>query len=87
MNIRVRSIKPFKIVWWWIDTDSFMNGNIFILEFITDIQNPGSESMHSRDSNVYSEGFIVCHWTIGLTKINTLNMRTHMCTVTRNKCT
>ena len=46
------------------------------MEFINDIQNPGSESIHIHNSNVDSEEFSMCHWTVGLIKINTLNMRT-----------
>ena len=41
------------------------------MECITDIQNPVSESMHSRYINVDSEGVIMCHWTVGL--INMIN--------------
>ena len=37
---------------------------MFILEFITDIQNPGSESMHSRDRNAYSEGVSMYHGNV-----------------------
>ena len=55
-NIGVRYLKPVYIIGWWTDTYSFMNGNICVLKFITDVQNPGSESMYSRDSNVYYEG-------------------------------
>ena len=58
-----------------------MNGNICILECITDIQNPGSESMHSHNRNVDSEGFIMCYKTVGTIKINILNLRTTICTV------
>ena len=42
--------------------DYFMNGKFFILEWITDIQNTGSEYMHICDRNVDSEGLIMCHW-------------------------
>ena len=52
------------------------------MEFNSDIQNTISESMHSRDINVDSEGVIMFHWTVGLIKINTLNLRTPIYTVT-----
>ena len=62
-----------------------MNGDICILEFITDIQNTGSGSMNIRDSNVDSEGISMNHCTVGLIKPNSLNMRTPICTVVCNK--
>ena len=46
------------------------------------LQDPGSESMHSRDRNVDSEEVRMSHRTIGLIKINTLNLRTPICTLT-----
>ena len=73
--------KPFQIMGWWTDIDSLINGNIFILECITDNQNHGSESMHSRDRNVDYEGVSMCHWNVGLIKTNTLNLRNPVCTV------
>ena len=84
-NIWVRYFKPVYIIGWWNDTESFINGNIFILEHITVIQNIGSESMHSRDINIGSEGFIMCHWTVVLIKINTLNLITPIRKVACNK--
>ena len=62
-----------------------MNGNICIIELISDIQNPGSESMHICDSNVDYEGFGMCHRTVGVIKINNLNLRTHIFKVVSNK--
>ena len=55
-NIGVKISKTVQIIGWWTDIDYFMNGNIFILEIITEIQNSGSESIHSRYSNVDVEG-------------------------------
>ena len=83
-KIGVVFFKPDHIIGWWRDTDSFMNMYMCILESITDIYNPGSEYMHIRDSNVYSEGVSMCHRTIVLTKIKTLNMKTPICTVACN---
>ena len=57
-------------------------GTFLILKYITDIQNPGSESMHICNSNVDSEGVRMCHWTVWLIKTNTLNLRTLIFTVT-----
>ena len=57
------------------------------MDWINDIQNTGSESMHIRNSNVDSEGVSMCHWTLGLIKINTLNIMTPIFTVVCNKCT
>ena len=57
------------------------------MECITDIQNPVSESMHSRYINVDSEGVIMCHWTVGMIKTNTLNLRTPIFTVVCDKST
>ena len=54
---------------------------MFVMRCITDIQNTGSESMHSRDRNVGSEGVSMCHCTVGMIKTNTLNLRTPICTV------
>ena len=62
-----------------------MNGRIFITEYISDIQNTGSESMHSRDRNFESEGVRMCHWTVVMIKINTLDMRDLIFTVECNK--
>ena len=59
----------------WTDTDSFMNGKNFILGIINDTQNHGSDSMHIRNRNIYSEGFVMCHTTVILIKTNTLNLR------------
>ena len=75
----VRYLKKVYIIGCWTDTDYFMNGNIFILKLITDIQNPGSESMHIWDSNVGSEWVSMFHWTVGLIKINALNLITTTC--------
>ena len=41
--------------------------------------------MHSHDRNVDSELVSMCHWTVGLIKINTLTMRTPICTVACNE--
>ena len=68
MNFGVRYFKPVQIKGWWTDKDSFMNGNICILEWITYIQNPGSESMYRRDSNVDYEEISMCHWAVELIK-------------------
>ena len=75
----------FSIIGWWNDTDSSMNGDICIMEWITDIHNPSNKSMHSFNRNVDSEGFSMCHWTIVMIKINTLNLRTTIYTVIYNK--
>ena len=72
-------------MWWWTYTDSFICGKILIMECIACIQNTGSDSMYSRNINVYYEGFRMCHWTVGLIKINTFNMITPICTVACNK--
>ena len=40
--------------------------------------------MHSRDSNVDPERVRMCHWVVGLIKINTLIMGTPIFTVARN---
>ena len=85
MNIVLRFSKPVYIIGWWNVTDSFMNENICILECLTYIQNTGSESMHICNSNVDSEGVIMCHWIVGRIKVNTLNLRTPICTVECNK--
>ena len=53
---------------WWTDTDSLMNRKCFILELMNDIKNPGSESMHIHNKNVYYEGLRMCHWNLGLKK-------------------
>ena len=74
--------KPVHIIGCYTDIESFIDGNICIMEFNSDIQNTISESMHSRDINVDSEGVIMFHWTVGLIKINTLNLRTPIYTVT-----
>ena len=80
-NIGVRYFKPVQIIGWWNKKDSFTNANICIMEIINDIQNPVRKSMHIHNSNVYYEGFRMRHGTIGLIKINTLNMRTLIYTV------
>ena len=86
-NIGVIFFKPVYIIGWWTDTNSFINVHICILECIIDIQNPGSESIHIRDSNVYNEVFRMCHWTVVLIKINALNLRNPIFTVACNFCT
>ena len=68
MNIGVKSLKPVFIIGWWADTEYLMNGNTYILKCITDIQNPGSECMKIRDTDVGSGGVSMCHWTVGLIK-------------------
>ena len=80
-NIGVRSLKTIYIICWWIDIDPLIHGKCFILKFIAGIQNTGSDSMRSCYSNVDSEGVSMCHWTVLLIKINTLNMRTPNFTV------
>ena len=80
-DIGLRIFKPVQIIRWWTDTDSFINGKMFILEIITDIQNPGS----IRYSNIYSGGVRICHGTVGLIKINYFNLRNTLCTVTCKK--
>ena len=87
INIGVSFFKPVYIIGWCTDTEYFINGNIFILGWITDIQNPCSESMHSRIRNVRSEGVKLCHWTVELIKFNTLTLRTNFCTVGCKKIT
>ena len=81
MNIGVIYFKQLYIIGWRTDIDSIMNGNIFILKCINDIQNPGSESMHIRNRNVDYEEVRICHWTIGLIKIDKLNLITPIFTV------
>ena len=76
---------PVYILGWWTDTDSFINGNICIMGWITDIPNPGSDYMHICNRNVYSEWVSMCHWTELLITINTLNIITPTSTVTWNK--
>ena len=46
--------KHVHIILWWDDIDPFVNGEIFILGIITDIQNPVRESMHICNSNADS---------------------------------
>ena len=87
MKIGVRCFKPVHITGSWNYIDSFINVNIYILRFITDIQNYGSESMHICDRNVDYKGFSMCHWTVVLIKINTLNLRTPIFTVARKELT
>ena len=82
-----RFFKPVQIIGWWNDTYYLMNGDIFILECITDIQSTGSKYMHIRDINVDSKGFSICQWTVVLIKTNTLNLRTPIFTVACNKFT
>ena len=86
-NIRVNVFKPVQIITWWTDTKYFMNGNIFILEGITNTQNNGSESMYNFYSNVYPEQIRICYWTIGLIKVNALDPGTPICTVFWNEVT
>ena len=45
-----------------------MNGYIFILEIITDIQNPGSKYMHIHNINVDYEGSSMCKGTVVMIK-------------------
>ena len=85
INIGVKYSKPVYIIGCWNDTYSFMNGNICILKCITGIQNPGSLSMHSLDSNFYSEWVRMFHRTVWLVIINTFNLRTNIFTVECNK--
>ena len=78
----------FKLVFeigWGTDTEFFMNGDICIMEWITDIQNTSSYCMHIRNSNVDYEGVRISHWNEGLIKINYLNLITFICTVAPNK--
>ena len=58
---------------------------LIILEIITDIQNPGFKYTHIHDRNVDSEVVSMCLGTVGLIKINTLNLRTPICTVACKK--
>ena len=83
-NIGLRSFKPVQIIGWWTDKYSFMNGKACIMEWITDIQNPGSDYMHICNINVDYEEVSMCHCNVGLIKINTLNLRTPICTVNCN---
>ena len=84
-NIGVRLFKTVQILGWWTDKEYFMNGNLCILGYIADIQNYGSESMHSCYRNVDYEEVRTCHWTEVSIKINTLNMITSIWTVLCNK--
>ena len=84
-NIGVRSLKSVNIIWWWNDIDSFINGKICVIKCITDIQNPGSESMHSCNNNVDYEVISIFLLTVGLIKINTLNLITLIYIVAYNK--
>ena len=81
IKIGVRYFKPFYIIGWWTDTEYFINGNIFVLKYITDIQNPGSESIHICNINFDPELFCMCYWTLGLIDINNFNLRTPICIV------
>ena len=76
--------KPVHIIGWWNETDSYVDGYIFIMEYITDTQNPGSEYMYIRNRNVYYEWVRMCHWTVLLIKINTFNLITPIFTVSCN---
>ena len=80
-NIGVRYFEPVEIIEWLTDTEYFMNGNIFIMKYISDIHNPGSESIHNHNSNDDYEGVRICYWTVGLIKTNNFNMRTTIYTV------
>ena len=84
-NIGVRFFPLAQMIGWWHDTDSFMDGNICILELINYMQNPSSEFIQRHDRNVGSEGFRMCHCTVELVKTNNLNLRTHFFTVVCNK--
>ena len=84
-DIGVIFFKKVQIIGWWNDTVSFVNVDICILEIITDIQNTARDSMHIHNINVDSEGVIMCHGTVGLRKINTLNLITPIFTVVCNK--
>ena len=55
------------------------------MECITGIQNLVSESIHSGDKKIDSELVRMCHCTVGLITINTLNMGTPVLTVACNK--
>ena len=84
-NIRVRIFKPLHIIGLWADTNSLMNCSLGVMEIITDIQNPYSESMHNCDSNVDLELTIMWYWTIRLIKVNGLNLITPIFIVKWNK--
>ena len=60
-NIRLKNFKPFQIIGWCNDIDSFMNWNIYVLESITDIQYPCSDFIHSHYINVDPEQIIICY--------------------------
>ena len=47
MNARIVFFKPVWIMGWWTDTKSSINCNICILDSIYNIQNLGSDNMHS----------------------------------------
>ena len=83
-NIGVIFSEPFQIIGWWNRKKYFMNGDICIMECITDIKNPSSGSMHSCDRNIDSEGVSMFHRAVGLIKINNLNLKTPICTVPCN---
>ena len=65
-NIEVISLKQVHTMGWWTKTYYFMNGKIYIMRWITDIQNTGSESMNICNRNVDYELVSICHWTLGL---------------------
>ena len=83
-NIGIIFFKSVQIIGWCIDTESFVDNNICILEFITNVQNTIIESMHSRNSNVDSEVVSILHIIVELIRINTLNMITHIFTLACN---
>ena len=78
MEIRIIIFKLVKIIGWWTDTGYLMNWSICVIESITDIQYPFSESMHIIYSNVYPEWISMCYWTIILIKVSSLDLRTPM---------
>ena len=60
-KIGVIFIKPVYIIGGCTYIDSFMNGNICMMECITYIQNTVSESMHINNRNVDSKEVSMCH--------------------------
>ena len=79
------SFQTFLIISWWNDTDFFKTWDTFILEFITIIQFPGSESMHRLYINVDPEGGYMCYCNIGLIKVNAFDIMVPVGTVACKK--
>ena len=85
MNIRVRTFKLAEIIVWWNDTKALMNCNICVMESIADIQYHCIDSMYIIYSNGDKKVIRMCYLTIQFIKDDVLNMKTTICTVSRNK--